>query len=338
MRKFLLYMAMAFSALILLTSCSGKDAAAPLAPDLPAEKTTQSPTEAGADYNALESDERAYAVMIDNDGNTSRPHAGLEDAYIVYEMYVEGSSTRLMAVFKGVDTPKIGPVRSSRHYFLDYVLDNDALYSHAGFSPLAMEQISSMGIDNMNGLVYEPKYYWRERKTKNDYHSLFTSIGNLSNLADALGYEKTSDTLPFSFSEDAPIYDGESAVDITIPYAPFYYVAYKYDADTNLYDRYINSQLHPTQSGAKLAAGQIIIQFADNYSLGDGSPRQELDTVGRGKGIFIANGMQVPITWKRASRSSKLQFFTSDGKELILDPSKQTFVQVMPESLSYTIK
>lgn len=282
--------------------------------------------------------ERAYAVMIDNDGNSSRPHAGLEDAYLIYEMYVEGKATRLMALYKGVTVQKIGPVRSSRHYFLDYVMDNDALYSHAGYSPLALEQISTYGIASLNGLSYEPKYYWRERKYKGDYHSLYTSTSNLSALADSIGYRKTSEELPFTFSSDAPAYEGESAVEITIPYADFYYVSYKYNEETQLYDRFINSEYHPTQSGAKLAAGQIIIQFAKSYSLGDGSHRIQLETTGSGNGIYIKDGMQVPLKWKKASRTSKLKFYTADGKELILDPTVQTYVQVMPEVLNLKIK
>lgn len=336
MRKKLLIL---LSCILLLSGCCQHEATDSTEPVEPTT-TTEIEEEVPAEKTSLNiyTDERAYAVMIDNDGSSSRPHAGLEDAYLIYEMYVEGSSTRLMALFKGVNTPKIGPVRSSRHYFLDYVLDNDALYSHAGYSPLALNDLSALKINNLNGLTYEPTYYWRERKYSGDYHSLFTSISNLSRLADTLGYRKTSDTLPFSFSSEPPVYSGDSAVDITIPYASFYYVSYKYDETTGLYDRYINSSYHPTQSGAKLQAGQIIFQFAKSYPLGDGSDRIQLDTVGSGNGIFIRDGMQVPITWKKASRTDKLKFYTKDGKELVLDDSVQTYVQVMPQALNYTIK
>lgn len=337
MRKVLLIFSILLS-LSLLSGCFGDNVNSPsvVEPTMSTE-TTEPSTELSDKYN-IYTDERAFAVMIDNDGNSSRPHAGLEDAYLIYEIYVEGGATRLMAMFKGADTPKIGPVRSSRHYFLDYVLDNDALYSHAGYSPLALNDLSALNINNLNGLVYEPTYYWRERKYSGDYHSLYTSIGNLKSLADNLGYRQTSSTLPFKFSDEPPVYQGESATDITIPYAAFYYVSYKYDETTGLYDRYINSEYHPTQSGAKLSAGQIIIQFAKSYPLGDGSDRIQLDTVGSGTGIYIKDGTQVPLKWKKATRTSQLKFYTSDGKELVLDDSAQTYVQVMPDTLKYIIK
>lgn len=324
---------------VLSGCCSGSKSDLPITtePTLSTEVIEEAATEPSSPYD-IYSEERAYAVMIDNDGSSSRPHAGLEDAYLIYEMYVEGRATRLMAVFKGANTQKIGPVRSSRHYFLDYVSDNDCLYAHAGYSPLAMSDLSALGINNLNGLVYEPTYFWRERKYSGDYHSLYTSIPNLSALADKLGYRKTSGVLPFKFSGDAPVYEGESATEITIPYADFYYVSYKYNDDTGLYDRYINSQFHPTQSGAKLQAGQIIIQFAKSYPLGDGSDRIGLDTVGSGKGILIQNGCRVPLNWKKSSRTSQLKFYTQDGKELVLKDGVQTYVQVMPQTLNYTIK
>ena len=43
---------------------------------------------------------RPIAVMIDNDSEKARPQIGLENAYLVYEIVVEGQSTRFMALFK----------------------------------------------------------------------------------------------------------------------------------------------------------------------------------------------------------------------------------------------
>lgn len=341
MKKFLLPL---LALTLLLSGCGKGNANDPTDPSGFSEATeiaTTSDSDKASmndfDGSGIFTNERSYAVMIDNDGNSSRPHAGIEDAYLIYEMYVEGEATRLMALFKGVDTQKIGPVRSSRHYFLDYVLDNDAMYSHAGYSPLALSDLSALNINNLNGLVYEPTYYWRERKYSGDYHSLYTSISNLSSLADKLNYRKTSDVLPFSFSDEAPVYQGKNATDITIPYASFYYVGYKYNEETGLYDRYINSEHHSTQSGTNLSAKQIIFQFAKSYPLGDGSARIQLDTVGSGKGVFISNGSYVPVTWKKTARDSQLKFYTEDGKELVLDSTGPTYVQVMPSSLNYKI-
>ena len=63
---------------------------------------------------------------------------------MVYEAIAEGGETRLMAMFKGVDVEQIGPVRSSRHYFLDYAMENDAIYVHFGWSPQAQSDIKNI--------------------------------------------------------------------------------------------------------------------------------------------------------------------------------------------------
>ncbi|GAE88175.1 hypothetical protein JCM21531_1600 [Acetivibrio straminisolvens JCM 21531] len=39
-----------------------------------------------------------------------------------------------MPVFWGQKTELIGPVRSARHYFLDYAMEHDAIYVHIGWS------------------------------------------------------------------------------------------------------------------------------------------------------------------------------------------------------------
>ena len=85
----------------------------------------------------LESNSRPIAIMINNHKVAQPLQTGLNDAYLVYEIVVEGGITRMLAVFKDADTERIGTVRSSRHYFLDYAQENDAVYTHFGWSPQA---------------------------------------------------------------------------------------------------------------------------------------------------------------------------------------------------------
>ena len=92
----------------------------------------------------LDSNTRPYAVMI-NCHNGALPQAGLDKAYIVYELMVEGGITRMMALFKDVNVDKIGSVRSARTQYLDYVYENDAIYGHAGGATDALNRIASEG-------------------------------------------------------------------------------------------------------------------------------------------------------------------------------------------------
>ena len=103
-------------------------------------------------------DSRSVAIMIDNDNKYAWPHAGLNNAYMIYEFIIEGGSSRFIAFFKEDNLPdKVGPIRSSRHYFLDYVMEHDAIYCHFGWSPLAQSDIPRLGINNING-IYDTYY------------------------------------------------------------------------------------------------------------------------------------------------------------------------------------
>ena len=130
--------------------------------------------------------DRPIAVMIDNNID-AQPQAGLNDAYMVYEIIVEGGESRLMALFKGVSLDKIGPVRSSRHYFLDYALENDAIYVHYGWSPQAQADIKTLGVNNINGISETTKEFWRV-KDKKSPHNVATSTEKILEIANKKGY------------------------------------------------------------------------------------------------------------------------------------------------------
>ena len=106
------------------------------------------------EVQVFKGNERPIAVMIDNHSD-AWPQAGLNKAYMVYEIVVEGGETRLMALFKGQDLDKIGPVRSARHYFIDYAMENDAIYVHFGQSPQAQSDIKKYSINDINGMAEE---------------------------------------------------------------------------------------------------------------------------------------------------------------------------------------
>ena len=66
-----------------------------------------------------------YTSMCIRDSHSDAwPQAGLNQAYMVYEIIVEGGETRLMALFKGVDVERIGPVRSARPVSYTHLLHN----------------------------------------------------------------------------------------------------------------------------------------------------------------------------------------------------------------------
>ena len=324
MKKFIKIPLMILVSTMILNGCGKTPETVGNNAETSTETTEQVQSNFYTDYK--NSTSRPIAVMIDNDNDDARPHAGIEDAYLVYEITVEGSATRMMAFFDGTKTEKIGPVRSSRHYFLDYALEHDAIYTHYGWSPMAEKDIPALGVNNINGLF--DNAFWRENKYVGDYHSAFTSIEKISEQIKNKSYRTERKKAPLSYSDKNYDLDGKNANDVKIPYAGFYKVAYKYIADNGTYERYINGSLHPLQNDAKIEAKNIIVIEMAHFSLGDGSARINISDVGSGKGYFITQGKYVPITWSKTSRDAKTEFKDENGKEILLNHG-QTWIQVV---------
>ena len=176
--------------------------------------------------------DRPIAVMIDNH-KAALPQGGLNNAYIVYEIIVEGGESRLMAMFKGQDLDKIGPVRSSRHYFLDYALENDAIYVLYGWSPQAESDISSLGVNNINGIFESESSFWRVRD-KSAPHNVATSTKKILSIAERKGYKTTSssESVLNYVTDEVDLTDGQSADTIIIPYSDSNTVKYTYNPET----------------------------------------------------------------------------------------------------------
>ena len=281
---------------------------------------------------------RPIALMVDNDTNAARPQIGLESAYLVYEMVVEGSATRFMALFKNHSLEKVGPVRSSRHYFLDYAMENDAIYAHAGWSPKAMADIKSLKINNINGVSGDSDIYWRDNTYDNTWHNLYTSLVKLSERADKKEYRRTTDVenLTYNKLDEAP--NGQDVTEIYIPYAGFYKVKYVYDEAQMRFVRYVNGNPHTSQTGENLSTKNIIMYSVKNVNLqdGDNKGRQDLKNIGSGSGYYFSDGKVVEINWEKTARDKTTKYTLKDGTPLVVNPGN-TYIQIVPENIETSI-
>lgn len=283
---------------------------------------------------------RPIAIMIDNVGD-ARPQAGLNDAYIVYEIIVEGNLTRLMAIYKDVDLEKIGPIRSSRHYFLDYALENDAIYVHFGWSPQAQSDISKLDVDNINGMAESSTSFWRVRD-KAAPHNAVTSTEKILKIAERKKYDTTSEkeSVLNYVTHEVELESELLAIDITIPYSSGYKVTYKYDEETKRYTRGYNKTAQKDWDTKELVTTKnIIITFAKNYTLNDGTTkgRQNLSNIGILDGYYITNGKAIKITCTKSSRKAQTVYKDLEGNEIDVNDGN-TFIQIVPISSKVKIE
>lgn len=289
----------------------------------------------------IEKGVRPYAVMIDNEGFRVLPQGGLDRAQIIYEIIVEGGETRIMPVFWGVNPEMIGPVRSARHYFLDYALEHDAIYVHYGQSPQALSDIKTLKLATINGLYIGKKAFWDITKDRNNWQDTYTSMEKLKAYAESVKYRSATEKEPvFQYnSVRTELASEESAIEIEIKYSTAYNCGFKYDKESGMYLRYRKGDPQMERvSGEQLKAENIIIQITKAYLLdGDAKGRMEVKTVGQGKGYYITQGKKVDIKWSKASRSKPTIYTLKDGTPLKLNPG-QTWIQIMPSSGVVTFK
>lgn len=289
----------------------------------------------------LDSKSRNIAVMINNIRTVWGYQSGLQDAYLVYEMIVEGGYTRLMAIYKDKMPERIGSVRSARPYYLDYALENDALYIHFGGSDQALSDVRTLGIQNVN-FLYDSGF-WRDRSLGlATEHTAFTSMENINQQVSKKGYRTTTDASPvFHYSALEVDLSAHGTVmpanRVYIDYSGSRNTSFDYDPINKVYYRSQNGVAHKDYiTGNQYTTKNIITYQVRNYSL-DSYGRQALDNIGSGKGYYITNGQAVEITWEKKSRGEKTIYRYMDGTEIELNDGN-TYVEIQPLGRTLTIE
>lgn len=264
-----------------------------------------------------ESNSRPYAVVINNYPSAVKVQSGLNDAYMVYEIPVEGGMSRSLALFKDKTTTRVGTVRSARHNFLDYVMENDAIFVHFGWSHYAQDDISKLGINNINGLYDSP--FWRENpEGLATEHTAYTGLDKDIEYAKNKGYRITTEEkslLDYSTDKiDLSEKDGSAvANNVEIPYSDSYTVKFVYDAENENYKRYVNGVEHTDYFTKEQYTGKNIIVTKLDFAYTDDNYYLDLHNIGTGDGYYITNGYAVPIKWEKNDRSSKTVYKYLDG-------------------------
>ena len=238
-----------------------------------------------------------------------------------------------MALFKGVDLNKIGPVRSARHYFIDYAMENDAIYVHFGQSPQAQSDIKKYSIADINGIAEDGTTFWRV-KDKASPHNAVTSTAKLLESAKSKNYRTTSteESVLNYVTDEVNLEEGQDAKTVTIPHSDLQTVEYEYDEENKVYVRYARGQEQTDWDTDKaITTKNIIITFCDNYTLSDSENkgRQGLKNIGTFDGYYITNGKAIPIKCTKSARNIQTVYKDLQGNEINVNDGN-TFVNICP--------
>lgn len=280
---------------------------------------------------------RPYAVMI-NCRSEALPQAGLDKAYIVYEIMVEYGITRMLALYKDVDFDKVGSVRSVRSQYLPYLFENDAILVHAGGQKETLERIASDGIAHID---VDGAYGVRDTelaKKRAWEHTLFTNSNLLSKAINDMNIKSTTNVknlLTYSTDEvDLSMYETKEANSISIKYSSYRTSNYTYDSDSKTYLRSMNDTKNvDLVTGAQYQVKNIIVYGAKytTYTL-RGTGYQKIEDITSGDGYYITDGVALPITWSKSSEKDQTVYkIKEDGKELVVNDGN-TYIQIYPSN------
>lgn len=134
-----------------------------------------------------------FCMQIPNGLDGARPQVGLAAAPIVFEALAEGGITRFAALFQGVNSGMIGPIRSLRLYYLEWDTPFDCTIVHAGGSTDALAAVRSGGYRDLSE---DYSYMWRDYSAYWAPNNLFTSAALLNQFNTDHGYTTSDFTAP----------------------------------------------------------------------------------------------------------------------------------------------
>ena len=270
-------------------------------------------------------------VMIENSLD-ARPQSGLAQASVVFEAIAEGGITRFLALFQDTQPDNVGPVRSSRPYYLQWALGFDATYGHVGGSPEALDAIKSWGVKDMDQFYNGSSYH--RISTRYAPHNVYTSLATLSQLEASKGYG-ASTFKGWLRKADTPLATPTAkTIDLAIS-GPTYNAHYDYDVASHTYKRSEGGSAHLDADSQVQISPKVVIALVMAYQLQSDGYHSDYTTLGSGQAYVFQDGAVTIGSWNKADNASPLSFLDSAGKPLALNAG-QTWLSAVRAASNVT--
>ncbi|MDX2776111.1 DUF3048 domain-containing protein [Streptomyces caniscabiei] len=265
------------------------------------------------------------AIMIENSPD-ARPQSGVKQAGIVYEAVAEGGITRFLTLHQQDKPQMIGPVRSLRMYYVDWLAPYNASVAHVGGSAASLAEIRNGHYRDIDQF-FNSAFYWRATD-RYAPHNVYTSFEKLDALNQSKGYTEST-FQGFSRTDGKPNKE-PTAKNITINISgPAYNTAYTYDPATNTYARFLAGEPHIDREDGHITPSVIIALKVDMVHVMEDGYRESITTTGSGGAVIFQNGTAVEATWHKADRGAPLTFTDAAGKDIPLVRG-QTWISAVP--------
>jgi len=268
---------------------------------------------------------RPVAVITNNHAD-ARPLSGLNSADIVIEANAESGITRHLAIYWSQAPKKVGPIRSLRQYYLEWLSEYDPILIHDGCASTDNVKTNACG----NVYTYGTKDIttlgaWRVHTDgRVAPHNEYTSIPNALEYGEKMNWDEFPSSIQaWSFKRDAEIENrGKKTVVKTIFHqrlnnGGLYDAMWTYDQTTNSYFRKIGGQADmDLETNTQISAKNVVIQEVDMKISGDNKGRVIIDTIGEGDAVILQDGKIINGKWKKASRTDRTKYYDNAGNPI----------------------
>jgi hypothetical protein len=271
------------------------------------------------------------AVMIDNQDD-ARPQYGLNRADVVYEAFAEGGITRYMALFLTQGAEQIGPIRSARHYFVNWASEYLAPLVHIGASPQGYQALASAPIPDVDGRAF---YRAPNRPAP---HDALTSSDMVQTELKSRPVS-TFGGLHFRYEPREADQGIDAAGGLSFNYGAWpSAIRWTYDPETDEYTRSINQRTFPdAATGEPIVARNVVVLWMDSWLIpGDEAGRLDFQQVGSGRLLAFTDGVAIEGSWRRTAIRNVTEYRDELGTTLLLTPGS-TWFQVVPSNVPVEI-
>jgi hypothetical protein len=282
---------------------------------------------------------RPVAVILNNH-SVARPQSGLNSADIVYEAVVESGITRYLAIYWSEYPAKVGPIRSVRQYYLEWLNPYDPLLLYDGCAQTDNPKTNACGnihTYNIKNLATIGAWRWNDGR-RYAPHNEYTSITNAWDYAKRMNWNNFPEIKAWKFKNDSSLSERGEKTKVDIIFnerlnnSGHYDATWIYNQKTNTYVREVGKQADIDQeTNTQVYAKNVIIQEVVLTPTYDDKGRIIIETMGEGNAVFLIDGKITEGKWRKNSRTDRTTYYDNSGKEIEFNRGR-IWISAVPRS------
>ncbi len=276
------------------------------------------------------------AITVKVNNTDAAKQYGIDQADVVYEEVVEGSATRLAAIFNSHAPERVGPVRSVRLTDQSIVWPIGGVFVFSGGAQYALDSIDTAPVVQLDETRAGDLMY---RADGTQYHgddwdeapyNLWARVDQMYATPDA----KPIPTKPlFTYRKPKAKVGGTPVSHVVVGFQAGFEATWDWDAASGTWLRTMFGGPDIDADNVRLAPKNIVVMFVE-YAGGAGNLQAEGVLEGTGIAYVYTAGKEIKGTWSRPDKDKPAKFLNVNGDVINLTPG-QTWVE-LPDT-SYTV-